>query len=97
MVIKNIIGSMGGILCDGAKLGCALKLSTAAGIAIKSAWLALSGASIPSGDGLVCSTADKTIQMIRKLASIGMIDTDEEMCKLVIGRENESKHQHSLK
>lgn len=97
MAIKNIIGSMGGILCDGAKLGCALKLSTAAGIPIESAWLALSEASIPSGDGLVCSTANETIQMIEKLASIRMIDTDKEMCKLVIGRENKSKHQHSLK
>jgi len=87
MTIKNIVGSIGGILCDGAKFGCALKLSTAAGVAIESAFLAGEGICIPNRDGIVCYNADDTIAMLGRIARIGMIYTDEYMCKEIIDRE----------
>ena len=85
--IKNIVGSIGGGVCDGAKLGCALKLSSAIGIAIESAYLAMDGVSIPAGDGIVCATADETLQMLGRIARFGMIETDIIMCKEIINRE----------
>lgn len=86
--IKNIVGSIGGVLCDGAKLGCALKLSTAVGVAIESAYLAINGAAIPSNNGIVCNNADETLIMLGKIAREGMIDTDKTVCKAIIERQN---------
>ena len=86
--IKNIIGSIGGILCDGAKFGCALKLSTAAGVAIESARLAHQDIRIPNGDGIVCYNADDTIAMLGRIAAGGMLETDAYMCREIIDREN---------
>lgn len=88
MTVKNLIGSIGGILCDGAKFGCAMKLSSAAGIAIESAELAHMGISIPDRDGIVCTNADETIAMLGRIAAKGMLYTDEYMCKEIIDREN---------
>ncbi|MEA4848086.1 MAG: L-serine ammonia-lyase, iron-sulfur-dependent, subunit alpha [Clostridiaceae bacterium] len=87
MAINNIVGSLGGILCDGAKLGCAMKLSTAVGVAIESAYLAVDGISIPKRDGLVSDTADDTLMLLGKIAREGMVSADIVMCKAIIDRE----------
>lgn len=89
MAINNIVGSLGGVLCDGAKLGCAMKLSTAVGVAIESAYLAVEGISIPRRDGLVSDTADDTLMLLGKIAREGMVNTDIVMCKAIIDREKQ--------
>ncbi|NLN48774.1 MAG: serine dehydratase subunit alpha family protein, partial [Clostridiales bacterium] len=91
MAIDNVVGSLGGVLCDGAKLGCAMKLSTAVGVAIESAYLAVAGISIPKRDGLVSDTADETLKLLGKIAKEGMIDTDIVMCRAIIEREQQAK------
>ncbi|WZL72314.1 L-serine ammonia-lyase, iron-sulfur-dependent, subunit alpha [Clostridiaceae bacterium 35-E11] len=88
--IRNIVGSIGGILCDGAKLGCALKLSSAVGVAIESAYLSIEGISIPQRDGIVDDTADETLALLGRLARKGMLETDIVMCKEIIEREKRS-------
>lgn len=85
--IRNVIGSMLGVLCDGAKHGCALKLAFAAGAAIESAFLAMNGSSIRGGDGVVCDTADETISLMGKLAHEGMAEADQTMCRLIYERD----------
>lgn len=89
MAINNIVGSLGGVLCDGAKLGCAMKLSTAVGVAIESAYLAVQGISIPRRDGLVSDTADETLKLLGEIARMGMVETDIVMCKAIIDREKQ--------
>lgn len=84
MTINNIVGSLGGILCDGAKPGCALKLSTAAGIAIESAYLAQENTSVSYGQGIVKNTADMTLKSLGIIAREGMIETDKILCKVII-------------
>lgn len=85
--IRSVIGSTLGVLCDGAKHGCALKLSVAAGAAIDSAFLAMQGASIRSGDGFVCETADETIRLMGRMAREGLGKADETMCRLIFERD----------
>lgn len=87
MAIHNVVGSIGGVICDGAKLGCALKLSTAVGVAIESAYLAMKQVAIPDRDGIVFETADETIAAVGKIAVKGMLDTDKVICQLIIDRE----------
>ena len=89
MTIKNIVGSIGGVLCDGAKFGCAMKLATAVGVAIESARMASVGAAIPDGDGIVCYGADDTLAMLGRIASNGMLDADTYMCREIIEREQD--------
>lgn len=86
--IGNLVGSTGGVLCDGAKYGCALKLSSAVGSAIECAQLAVAGVSIPKRDGLVGDNADDTLSLLGRIASQGMLYTDELMCREIIKREN---------
>ncbi|HCA40094.1 MAG TPA: hypothetical protein DEP01_00345 [Aminobacterium sp.] len=85
--INTVVGSIGGILCDGAKLGCAMKLANAVGTAMESAYLAMNNTSIRSGDGLVCERADDTICILGRIAQKGMAPADEEMCRAIIERE----------
>ena len=86
--VKNIVGSIGGTLCDGAKFGCAMKLATAAGVAIESARLAQLGSAIPDGNGIVCYSADETIAMLGRIAAPGMVSANEYMAQEIINREN---------
>jgi L-cysteine desulfidase len=87
MAIQNVVGGICGIICDGAKLGCALKLAMAAGVALESAHFAIKGVAIPARDGLVFDTADETIAAVGRVAVNGMMKTDEVVCRLIIDRE----------
>jgi L-cysteine desulfidase len=85
--VNTVVGSIGGILCDGAKFGCAMKLANAVGTAIESAYLAMDHIAIRPGDGLVCEKADDTIAILGRIAQKGMAPADEEMCRAIIERE----------
>jgi len=85
--ISSLVGSIGGVLCDGAKFGCAMKLATGAGVAIDCAKLAMEGINIRPLDGLVGTSAQETIELVGRLASRGMLKADEDMCREIIRRE----------
>jgi L-cysteine desulfidase len=74
--IKNIIGDLMGVICDGAKAGCSLKVSTAAGTAVQSALLALHGIDVKASDGIIAETSEQTMRNVGELSTKGMIDTD---------------------
>lgn len=71
-VIKNTIANTSGMICDGAKEGCALKLSTSASVAVTSAILAINGSIVPSRNGIVAETSEATIMNLGVLSSEGM-------------------------
>lgn len=75
------------MVCDGAKSGCALKLATAAGVAIEAACLCRVGIAIPANDGVVSATADETVALPGGIASQCMVEADRTMCQAIIGRE----------
>ncbi len=85
--IGNVVGSTGGVLCDGAKFGCALKLAFGVGSAIESAELAMHDVCIPANTGIVGSDADDTLALLGKIASQGMLDAGVIMCDAFIERE----------
>lgn len=85
--VQNIAGSLTGIVCDGAKYGCALKLSAAAGMAVEAAMLASSGVVVPGGDGIVGSGADESMAAIGRLAREGMTEAATVMARIIIERE----------
>ena len=89
--IQNMTGCLTGVVCDGAKYGCALKLSAAAGIAVESAMLALEGCVVPAGDGLVCYGADESMEAIGRTARDGMATTADVMARIILQREKERR------
>lgn len=70
--IQNIIGNLAGMICDGAKGGCALKLSTSAAEAILSSQLALRNRVISPRDGIISLTVEETIRNLGRLGTEGM-------------------------
>ncbi|MFT9496890.1 serine dehydratase subunit alpha family protein [Anaerosolibacter sp.] len=82
-VIKNMIANISGMICDGAKVGCALKLATAASTAIQSAILALGNKVVPARNGIVAETAEETIKNLGRLGQDGMGSTDRVILKIM--------------
>lgn len=85
--VQNIIGNLAGMICDGAKGGCALKLSTSAGEAILSAELSIEGVIINSLDGIISPTVEETIRNLGKLSVIGMNCTEETILDIMLHKE----------
>jgi L-cysteine desulfidase len=85
--INNVVGAIGGVICDGAKFGCSLKLASGVGVALESAFLAMKGVSIPPRDGVVCDCADETIHAIGRIAKEGMATTPEVLLDILMKRQ----------
>ncbi len=74
--INNMVGTMAGIICDGAKSGCALKALMAVGLAIDSAYLSLEDVRIPATDGIVGSQVIDTLRNLQRIMESGMSSMD---------------------
>ena len=81
--IRNMAADVSGIICDGAKAGCALKIATVIGSAFQCARLALCGSGAGDLDGIVADDVETTIQNIGKLGKIGMAGTDQVILNLM--------------
>lgn len=75
--IKNAVADLSGMICDGAKAGCALKLSTAASAAVQNAALAKKDCYADTINGIVSLTVDETIRNLGKVSNDGMTITDK--------------------
>ncbi|MBF0259283.1 MAG: serine dehydratase subunit alpha family protein [Desulfamplus sp.] len=84
--VENIIEDLAGVICDGAKNSCALKLDTAAGAAVQAALFALNGLNVKMTDGIVGETPEKTIRNIGILSSEGMVETDRVILKIMLDK-----------
>lgn len=85
--INNIIANQSGVICDGAKPGCALKLGTAASTAVQSALIAIEGTEIKDGNGIVGGKSpEESIMSLSKLSSQGMKDIDETVIEIMLDR-----------
>lgn len=75
--IKSMIGNISGMICDGAKAGCSLKVSTAVSAALQSAFLAVEDREISEFDGIIEKDIEKTIMNLAQVVSEGMEETDK--------------------
>lgn len=85
--IKNILEDLAGVICDGAKAGCAIKLNTAAGAAVQAALFSLHGVNVKDTDGIIGSSTQKTIQNMGALSHDGMIQADKTILKIMLEKE----------
>ena len=82
--IKNMAGNITGMVCDGAKVGCAMKVASGVSCAVQSAVLALRGTCIPSTDGIIEDDVEKTIRNIGAIGSAGMKTTDQMILDIML-------------
>ncbi|MCP4111973.1 MAG: serine dehydratase subunit alpha family protein [Desulfobacteraceae bacterium] len=85
--IKNLTEDLAGVVCDGAKPGCALKLSTAAGTAVQAALFSLQGVRVEPTDGIIGTSTEQTIKNIGELSTLGMIETDRTILKIMLEKQ----------
>ena len=74
--IKNMTDTVTGMICDGGKVGCSLKVSTGTVAALICAKTALKNAPLKDSDGIVASTPEMCIQNMAYLSKYGMKDVD---------------------
>lgn len=93
--IKNMVGSLAGMVCDGAKGGCAFKISTAATESILQAQLAMENVFINDLDGIVSPGVEKTIKNLGKFCSDGMKEADGVIISIML--ENDERGESNVK
>jgi len=81
--MKNLIQDLAGVICDGAKLGCAMKLATAAGGAVQAALFSLQGVVVGQDDGIIGATLEKTTENLGALSTQGMVETDRTILRIL--------------
>lgn len=84
--INSMIGDIAGMICDGAKTSCAMKVSSSAGSAVKSALMALDGIGVTGNEGIVAHDVDSTIRNLSALANGSMTQTDVQILDIMINK-----------
>ena len=82
--IKNMIGNITGMVCDGAKVGCAMKVASGVSSALQSAVLAREGICISAHDGIIENDIEKTIRNLGQIGSVGMQHTDNMILDIMV-------------
>jgi L-cysteine desulfidase len=75
--INNLVSDIGGMLCDGAKSGCALKVVSSTDAAIRAAYLGINHHGITNREGFVGLTAEDTIRNLGRITLVGMAHMDD--------------------
>ncbi|MGM9868792.1 MAG: serine dehydratase subunit alpha family protein [Sodaliphilus sp.] len=74
--VKNMIANLAGMVCDGAKPACALKVTSGVSTAVLSALLAIQNRHATSAEGLIEEDVDKCIHNLTRIGANGMNETD---------------------
>ena len=85
--INSMVADISGVVCDGAKPGCALKIATAVQSAVRAANMALNGSGADSHDGIVHVNAEKTLENLGILGNWGMNDTNRIILDLMLEKQ----------
>ncbi|MCE5265398.1 MAG: L-serine ammonia-lyase, iron-sulfur-dependent, subunit alpha [Deltaproteobacteria bacterium] len=82
--VNNMVGNLTGIICDGAKGTCALKIDSAVHAAALSAVMAMDGKGAPSDAGIVGTDADDSIDHLERIVCEGMDMTDRTILDIML-------------
>ncbi|WP_455628156.1 L-cysteine desulfidase family protein [Parabacteroides chinchillae] len=84
--IKNMIGNITGMICDGAKPSCAMKVSSGVSTAMLSALMAMENKVVTSVEGIIDDDVDKSISNLTAIGSHGMEATDKLVLDIMTGK-----------
>ena len=74
--VKNMVANLTGMICDGAKPSCSMKISSGVSTALMSAMLAMNGKCVTSAEGIVCDDVDATVHNLTSIGREAMTQTD---------------------
>ena len=89
--INNMISDLSGMICDGAKETCALKIATGTNAAIQCANLAINGISATANDGIVAKDVEETIESIETLIQNGFKNVDDTILNIMLEKKKNNK------
>lgn len=82
--INTMVADIAGVVCDGAKPGCALKIATAVSSAIRSANMAIHGIGASGHDGIVADDVEGTLSNLGRLGNEGMVGTNRSILSMML-------------
>ena len=74
--VQNMIANLTGMICDGAKPSCALKVTTGVSTAVLSAIMAMENRTVTSVEGIIDEDVDRSIRNLTQIGTRGMNETD---------------------
>ena len=85
-ILTNALATNSGIICDGAKESCAIKIASSLKMSFLAYKQAKEGNSFKAGDGIVKDDVDDMIKTVGHIAMDGMRETDEVILREMIGK-----------
>jgi len=84
--IKNMVANLTGMICDGAKPSCAMKITSGVSTALMSALLAMNGKCVTSQEGIVSEDIDTTVHNLTSIGREAMTETDHLVLEIMLGK-----------
>ena len=84
--VKNMIANLTGMICDGAKPACSLKITSGVSTALLSALLAMEGKCVSPSEGIVDDNVDKSIHNLTSIGADAMIKTDDMVLNIMTSK-----------
>lgn len=84
--VQNMIANLTGMICDGAKPSCALKVTTGVSTAVLSAIIAMENRCVTSVEGIIDEDVDQSIRNLTKIGSKGMNETDKLVLEIMTSK-----------
>lgn len=75
--VKNMIANLTGMICDGAKPSCSLKIASGVSTAILSSLLSMEGKCVTSAEGIIDDDVDRSIHNLTSIGADAMRQTDD--------------------
>ena len=85
--VQNMIANLTGMICDGAKPSCALKVTTGVSTAVLSALMAIENHCVSSVEGIIDKDVDQSIRNLTRIGSQGMNETDRMVLEIMTNKE----------
>lgn len=83
LAVSNVVGTLAGMICDGAKVGCAMKTVTGVQAAFRAADYAMSGQGLPVSNGIVGKDGETSLIYLGLVVSRGMANVDAEILSIM--------------
>ncbi|MGE4486170.1 MAG: serine dehydratase subunit alpha family protein [Oscillospiraceae bacterium] len=97
LAMKNIVATLSGILCDGAKAGCALKICACSDTAVTMAFLAMQNKSAGETDGIVGAGEKETVKNFARVSLDGMERADDIVLDIILNKKQDDGCESSRK
>ena len=85
--VKNMVANLTGMICDGAKPSCSLKITSGVSTALLSSLLAMEGKCVSSSEGIVDDDVDKSIHNLTIIGADAMCKTDDMVLNIMTSKD----------